>query len=150
VIYLQTLRPPQRRNQNEATVIAGEQIFAQIGCASCHVPELQTGPSAIAPLAFQKAALYSDLLLHDVGPALADHYPEGEATGFEWRTTPLWGLGIVESTLGGTPYYLHDGRTSDLSEAILLHGGEAENARNRFASLNESDKNALLAFLKSL
>ncbi len=150
VIYLQTLRAPQRRNPDEATVQTGEQIFTQIGCASCHVPELQAGPSPIAPIAFQQVPLYSDLLLHDLGAALADHYPEGEATGTEWRTTPLWGLGIVASTLGGTPYYLHDGRTADLSEAILLHGGEAENARNRFANLNESDSAALLAFLKSL
>ncbi len=150
VIYLQTLRPPQRRNENEEAVQAGEQIFTQIGCATCHLPEMQTGANPIAGLAFQKAKLYSDLLLHDMGPALADHFPEGDATGFEWRTTPLWGLGIVESTLGGTPYYLHDGRTSDLSEAILLHGGEAENARNRFANLNENEKAALSAFLKSL
>jgi CxxC motif-containing protein (DUF1111 family) len=150
VIYLQTLRPPKRRNENDATVRNGESIFAQIGCIGCHIPEMETGPSAIAPLAFQKVRLYSDLLLHDMGPELADHYPEGEATGTEWRTTPLWGLGIVENLLGGTPFYLHDGRTSDLSEAIRLHGGEAENARNRFLNLSAEDKAALLSFLKSL
>jgi CxxC motif-containing protein (DUF1111 family) len=150
VIYLQTLRPPQRRNPEDPAVRAGEQVFAQIGCATCHVPELQTGPSPFPALAFQKARLYSDLLLHDMGPALADNYPEGDATGVEWRTTPLWGLGIVESTLGGTPFYLHDGRTSDLNEAILLHGGEAQNARERFTNLSGSEKDALLQFLKSL
>jgi CxxC motif-containing protein (DUF1111 family) len=150
VIYLQTLRAPQRRNENDPTVRQGEQLFAQIGCTGCHIPAMQTGPSTIAPLAFQKVALYSDLLLHDMGPALADNYPEGEATGTEWRTTPLWGLGIVENLLGGTPFYLHDGRTSDLSEAIRLHGGEAENSRNRFVNLGADDKSALLAFLKSL
>ncbi len=150
VIYLQTLRPPQRRNPEDPAVRSGEQVFAQIGCATCHVPELPTGPSQIAALAFQRASLYSDLLLHDLGPALADNYPEGDATGTEWRTTPLWGLGIVESTLGGTPYYLHDGRTSDLNEAILLHGGEAESTRNRFANLSEGESEMLLAFLKSL
>jgi CxxC motif-containing protein (DUF1111 family) len=150
VIYLQTLRPPKRRNENDATVRQGEQIFTQIGCTGCHVPEMQTGPSAIAPLAFQKVGLYSDLLLHDMGPDLADNYPEGEATGSEWRTTPLWGVGIVENLLGGMPFYLHDGRTADLSQAILLHGGEAQNARNRFASLSAVGQAALLAFLKSL
>jgi CxxC motif-containing protein (DUF1111 family) len=111
---------------------------------------MQTGPSAIAPLAFQAVPLYSDLLLHDMGPALADNYPEGEATGTEWRTTPLWGLGIVENLLGGTPFYLHDGRTSDLSQAILLHGGEAARAREQFANLSAAEKAAVLAFLKSL
>lgn len=150
VIYLQTLRAPLRRNENDATVRRGEQLFAQIGCTGCHIPEMQTGPSEIAPLAFQKVALYSDLLLHDMGPELADHYPEGEATGTEWRTTPLWGLGIVENLLGGTPFYLHDGRTSDLSKAVRLHGGEAEASRNRFLNLNAEESAALIAFLKSL
>ena len=150
VIYLQTLRAPQRRDANNANVLQGEKIFSQIGCASCHVAEMQTGPSTIAPLAFQKVALYSDLLLHDLGAELADNYPEGDATGTEWRTTPLWGLGIVENLLGGTPFYLHDGRTSDLSQAILSHGGEAASVRNRFANLSAGDKAALLAFLKSL
>lgn len=150
VFYLQTLRAPSRRNENDPTVRAGERLFAEIKCASCHIPDLQTGASAIAPLAFQKVALYSDLLLHDMGAALADNYPEGDASGSEWRTTPLWGLGNVGNVLGGTPFYLHDGRTSDLSEAIGLHGGEAQAARDRFVNLNESDKAALLAFLQSL
>lgn len=150
VIYLQTLRPPERRNATDAVVLQGEQLFSQIGCAGCHTPEMQSGPSPIAPLAFQTVALYSDLLLHDMGPALADNYPEGEASGAEWRTTPLWGLGLVGELLGGTPFYLHDGRTSNLGEAILLHGGEAEAARNRFADLSENERNVLLEFLRSL
>ncbi len=150
VFYLQTLRAPSRRNENDAHVRAGERIFAEIKCTSCHIPEIQTGPSPIAPLAFQKIALYSDLLLHDMGAALADNYPEGDASGVEWRTTPLWGLGNIGKVLGGTPFYLHDGRTSDLSEAIRLHGGEARAARDQFVSLNENDKAALLAFLQSL
>jgi len=150
VFYLQTLRAPERRNENNSAVQRGEQLFAQINCAGCHTPEMQTGPSAIAPLSFQKARLYSDLLLHDMGLELADNYPEGEATGSEWRTTPLWGLGIVENALGGTPFYLHDGRTSDLREAIRLHGGEAEASRNSFFNLSADDQSALLAFLKSL
>jgi CxxC motif-containing protein (DUF1111 family) len=150
VIYLQTLRAPLRRNENDVTVRRGEQLFARSGCTGCHIPEMQTGPSPITPLAFRQVALYSDLLLHDMGPELADNYPEGEATGTEWRTTPLWGLGIVENLLGGTPFYLHDGRTSDLSEAIRLHGGEAELSRNRFLNFSAEDKAALIAFLKSL
>lgn len=150
VFYLQTLRAPERRNENNVTVQRGEQVFGEINCAGCHVPEMQTGSSGIAPLSFQKARLYSDLLLHDMGPELADNYPEGEATGSEWRTTPLWGLGIVENALGGTPFYLHDGRTSDLREAIRLHGGEAATARNSFLNLSTDEQAALLAFLKSL
>lgn len=150
VIYLQTLRPPLRRNANDPQVVAGEQIFEQIGCAACHIPQFQTGSSPIAVLAFQDVRLYSDLLLHDMGPQLADRYPEGEASGVEWRTTPLWGLGIVENLSGGVPYYLHDGRTSDLSEAILLHGGEAQRSRDLFQNLSASERAALLAFLESL
>lgn len=151
VLYLQTLRPPPRRNETDPIVVQGEQIFAQqIGCASCHIPEMQSGFSPIDALAFKPVRLYSDLLLHDMGPALADHFPEGEATGTEWRTTPLWGLGIVENVLGGTPFYLHDGRTSDLIEVIDLHLGEAESARNSFFALPQSEQDALLAFLKSL
>jgi CxxC motif-containing protein (DUF1111 family) len=150
VFYLQTLRPPARRNENDPVVVQGEQIFAQIGCANCHIPEMQSGFSPIDALAFKPVRLYSDLLLHDMGPALADHFPEGEATGTEWRTTPLWGLGIVENVLGGTPFYLHDGRTSDLVEAIDLHLGEAEFSRNGFFALPRNEKDALIAFLKSL
>jgi len=111
---------------------------------------MQNGPSPIDAVAFKPVRLYSDLLLHDMGPALADNFPEGEATGTEWRTTPLWGLGIVENVLGGTPFYLHDGRTSDLIDVLDLHLGEAESSRNRFLSLPQSDRDALLAFLKSL
>lgn len=150
VFYLKTLRPPLRRNENDPIVVQGEEIFKQIGCASCHIPEMESGPSDIASLAFQKVALFSDMLLHDMGPALADNFPEEQATGTEWRTTPLWGLGIVENLLGGTPFYLHDGRTSSLTEVINLHLGEAEGARNQFFDLSQSEQDALIAFLKSL
>ncbi len=150
VFYLQTLRPPARRDENDPQVIQGEQLFNTIGCTSCHIPEMQSGPSPIEPLNFKPVKLYSDLLLHDMGPDLADNFPEGDATGTEWRTTPLWGLGIVENVLGGTPFYLHDGRTSDLTEVIQLHGGEAQRSNNRFLALPESEKNALIVFLKSL
>ncbi len=150
VIYLQTLRAPLRRNENDAVVQQGDALFTQIGCAKCHIPEMQSGSSLINPLAFVPVNLYSDLLLHDMGPALADNFPEGDATGTEWRTTPLWGLGIVKNLLGGTPFFLHDGTTSDLEEVINLHLGEAENARNDFFALDEASKNALISFLNSL
>ncbi|MFQ5627157.1 MAG: di-heme oxidoredictase family protein [bacterium] len=150
VIYLQTLRAPLRRNASDPQVKNGEQVFADIGCAACHIPTFKTGPSEIAPLAFTDVQLYSDLLLHDMGPALADNFPEGNATGTEWRTTPLWGLGIIQNLTGGTPFFLHDGRTSNLGEAILLHGGEAQKSRDNFENLSATDRAALLAFLKSL
>jgi len=150
VFYLQTLRPPIRRNVLASNVSAGETLFAQIGCAGCHIPAMQTGASQIAALSFKKVMLYSDLLLHDMGPALADDYPEGDASGTEWRTAPLWGLGIVENLLGGIPFYLHDGRTSDLREVIALHQGEADSSRVAFEALAAGDQKSLLAFLKSL
>lgn len=148
--YLQTLRPPQRRNADDPEVRHGEQVFTQIGCTSCHVPMLMTGYHPISPLSTRPAHLYSDLLLHDMGPDLADNFIEGEATGTEWRTTPLWGLGIVENVLGGTPFYLHDGRTSDLRVVIDLHKGEASGSRGNYLQLSSADQNALLKFLKSL
>jgi CxxC motif-containing protein (DUF1111 family) len=150
VFYLQTLRPPLRRNADDPAVLQGEKLFAGIGCASCHVPSLPTGEHPIAALANKEVHLYSDLLLHDMGPDLADNFIEGEAGGTEWRTTPLWGLGIVETSLGGTPVYLHDGRTSSLVEVIALHKGEADAARILFEALSQSEKDALLTFLKSL
>ena len=90
------------------------------------------------------------MLLHDMGPALADNFPEEQATGTEWRTTPLWGLGIVENLLGGRPFYLHDGRTSSLTEVINLHLGESKGASDRFVALSQSEQDALIAFLRSL
>lgn len=150
VFYLQTLRPPLRRNAQDPTVQRGEQLFGSIGCASCHVPSMQTGPHPIAALSNRTVHLYSDLLLHDMGPDLVDNFIEGEASGTEWRTTPLWGLGIVENVLGGTPFYLHDGRTSDLRVVIDLHKGEADRSRRSFNLLSLQDQEALIAFLKSL
>ncbi len=149
VFYLRTLRPPLRRGTGESDVQRGEGVFASIGCAGCHVPVLRSGPSAIAALNDRDVALYSDLLLHDLGPELADHYPEGEATGDEWRTTPLWGLGIVPNLLGGREFYLHDGRARSLEEAISLHGGEAQSSKQAFLASSSEDRSALLAFLRS-
>lgn len=148
--YLRTLRPPVRRGAGDPQVLAGEALFGQHGCAACHVPTLQTGDHPIAALAHQTIAPYTDMLLHDLGPRLADGYPEGEATGSDWRTTPLWGLGIIEGQLGGQTFYLHDGRAQTLTEAILLHGGEAQSSTDAFAASSAADQEALLAFLRSL
>ena len=149
VMYVRQLRPPER-GPITAQVERGQTLFADIGCASCHVPTLRTGPSSIPQLRAVEVHLYSDLLLHDMGSELADHRPDGDATGREWRTTPLWGLRLAEGFLNGQAFYLHDGRTSDLAEAVLFHGGEGAAARDRFASLTTQDRGALLAFLKSL
>ncbi len=149
VMYLRLLAPPSRGEITEE-VRRGDQMFSEIGCVSCHVPTLKTGPSPIPQLNEVDVSLYSDVLLHDMGLELADNIPEGTAMGFEWRTTPLWGLRLAADALGGTAFFLHDGRTSDLSEAIQFHGGEAEAARNRVVALSESDREALIAFLMSL
>jgi len=150
VFYLQTLRSPQRRDAENPIVQRGETIFSAIKCASCHVPSMTTGPHPVQALSNREVPLFSDILLHDMGPDLADDFYEGEATGTEWRTTPLWGLGIVENILGGTPFFLHDGRTSDLRVVIDLHKGEASASRAAFQQLPPEDQDALLMFLKSL
>ena len=150
VFYLRALRPPQRRNGDAAEVKRGAQRFDEIGCAACHITRLTTGPSPLGPLSHVEVAAYTDLLLHDMGPGLADDYPEGAASGREWRTTPLWGVGIVANVLGGHAYYLHDGRARTLREAVGWHGGEAEASRQAFESLDAGAQGDLLAFLRSL
>jgi CxxC motif-containing protein (DUF1111 family) len=149
VFYLQTLAPP-RRGDETPVVLQGKQLFASIGCASCHIPTLQTGNHAITALSNREVELFSDLLLHDMGPELADGFYDGVATGTEWRTAPLWGLRLVREFLGGAAAYLHDGRTSDLREAIRAHGGEAQGGRDAFLQLSEQEKQALIEFLESL
>ncbi|MCK6508670.1 thiol oxidoreductase [Myxococcota bacterium] len=148
--YMRTLRPPPRRDAENPVVKQGEGFFAQVGCAKCHVPSMKTGKSAIEALREKTVPLYSDLLLHDMGPKLADGYPEGQATGDMWRTTPLWGLGVIGDLMGGQPFYLHDGRAKTLKEAIDEHGGEAQKSRDRFFALSSTEQEALLAFLRSL
>jgi CxxC motif-containing protein (DUF1111 family) len=146
--YLRTLAPPApgemtpRRKQ-------GQELFRSVGCTSCHVPELRTGPNTIAALANRPVHLYSDLLLHDMGPGLADNRPDGDANGREWKTAPLWGLRIMRDFLNGDAFLLHDGRAKSVEEAILLHGGEAEKARNAFARLAADARAALLDFVES-
>lgn len=150
VFYLKTLRVPQRRNENHPDVIEGEKLFVQIGCASCHVPKLKTGKSSIPQLSEVEFYPYSDLLLHDMGPELDDGYTEGSAETSEWRTPPLWGLGLAEEFQGGQAFYLHDGRAHTLHETIEFHGGEAAASRNAYRSLSEEEANQLIKFLKSL
>jgi CxxC motif-containing protein (DUF1111 family) len=147
--YARTLAVPARRDVGADRTDRGQELFEQTGCGSCHVAELRTGPSDIEALDTQVIRPYSDLLLHDMGPDLADDRPDGDASGSEWRTPPLWGIGLVE-TVNGHTRFLHDGRARNMLEAILWHGGEAETAREDFADLPERDRKAVLAFLESL
>ena len=148
VNYLRLLAPPAPGDMSPARE-RGSNLFAEIGCASCHVPVLYTGVSRIPALSNRPVALYSDLLLHDMGDALADHRPDADASGREWRTTPLWGLRLIRQFLNGDAFLLHDGRARTIEEAILLHGGEAERTRDRFNSLTAADRAALVDFVGS-
>jgi CxxC motif-containing protein (DUF1111 family) len=150
VFYLQTLKAPIQRSQNDPEVQKGSLIFNQINCSGCHKPTLKTGSSAISALSDTEFHPYTDLLLHDMGPGLDDGYTEGSAKTFEWRTPPLWGLGLSTSSQGGRYHLLHDGRAKSIEEAIQLHGGEATPSRNSFMQLPAGEKNAMLKFLQSL
>ena len=150
VFYLQTLKTPIQRNQDDAAVIQGKNIFLQSGCEGCHKQSLKTTTSLIAPLSNKIFHPYTDLLLHDMGPALDDGYTEGNAKTNEWRTPPLWGLGLSPNSQGGQFFLLHDGRAKSIEEAIQLHGGEAISSKNKFNQLSASDKDALLKFLNAL
>jgi CxxC motif-containing protein (DUF1111 family) len=148
--YCRVLAVPRQRNADHPDVVRGSEVFRAIGCAACHRSELLTGSGS--PIeAFRGVTIrpYTDLLLHDLGPDLADDRREGDASGREWRTPPLWGVGLVE-TVNGHTRFLHDGRARNLEEAILWHGGEAEASRERYRSLPANDRAALLAFLGSL
>jgi CxxC motif-containing protein (DUF1111 family) len=155
VHYLRVLAPPapggspSAGSGAEQPVTTGQSLFASVGCAQCHTPTLTTGAHTIAALAHKPATLYSDLLLHDMGDALADNRPDGGASGREWRTTPLWGLRLMRQFLNGQAFLMHDGRARTVEEAILLHGGEGLKARNAFAALSASERAALLAFVES-
>lgn len=150
VAYLLTLKAPIQRNRNDAEVLQGKNLFTQVNCASCHKPTLTTGHSPINALSFKQFSPYTDLLLHDMGNGLDDGYTEGNALSSEWRTPPLWGLGLSPSAQGGKYFLMHDGRAKSIEEAILLHGGEAANSRGRYQNLTQEEKNALIKFLKSL
>ena len=148
--YLQTLKAPIQRNQNDAVVHQGKNIFNQINCAGCHKPTMTSGYAPIAPLSFKTFSPYTDLLLHDMGNGLDDGYTEGTAKTYEWRTPPLWGIGLSENAQGGSYFLMHDGRARSIEAAILLHGGEATQSRNAYQNLTQESKNALLKFIKSL
>ena len=149
VFYGQTLAVPARRDVGDPTVLRGRALFRDAGCADCHVPSFTTGTSETAALTAQHIWPYTDLLLHDMGEGLADHRPDFEATGTEWRTPPLWGIGLL-MTVNRHELLLHDGRARGFEEAILWHGGEAEAAREAFRSMGADDRAALVRFLRSL
>jgi len=150
VFYLQTLKEPIPRKQDDANIINGKRIFIQAGCEACHRQTLKTGFSPIEPLSNKTFHPYTDLLLHDMGPGLDDGYTEGSARTSEWRTPPLWGLGLSPNSQGGQYFLLHDGRAKSIEEAIEMHGGEAAASKNNYKQLPGADKTALIAFLKSL
>jgi CxxC motif-containing protein (DUF1111 family) len=148
--YARNLAVPARRTPEAPDVLRGKRIFHDLGCASCHVPSHKTGEqSPDEHLRGQMIWPYTDLLLHDMGEGLADGRPEGRASGREWRTAPLWGVGLTEVVNGHT-FFLHDGRARNLTEAILWHDGEARSARDAFAALSAEDRRRLIAFVNSL
>lgn len=150
LFYSRHLAVPARRDVDDPQVLRGKQVFYDIGCVSCHNPKFRTAPDGPEPeLRDQLIWPYTDMLLHDMGEGLADNRPEGEANGQEWRTAPLWGIGLTEIVSGHTNF-LHDGRARNVTEAILWHGGEAEAAREAFRTMPKEDRDALLRFVNSL
>ncbi|MCS4262007.1 CxxC motif-containing protein (DUF1111 family) [Pseudomonas protegens] len=150
LFYTRNLAVPARRDVDSPQVLAGKNLFFQAGCQSCHTPSFTTAANAAEPeLANQVIRPYSDLLLHDMGDGLADHRTEFKASGRDWRTAPLWGIGLTE-TVSGHTQFLHDGRARNLMEAVLWHGGEAEGAKQQVLTFNAQQRAALLAFLNSL
>lgn len=148
--YCQSLAVPAFRDLDDPQVQRGRQLFSDLQCASCHTPHYVTG---VHPeygfLSGQSIWPYTDLLLHDMGPGLSDNRPDNQASGQEWRTPPLWGIGLTQ-TVSGKTSFLHDGRARNLTEAILWHGGEAEKAKEKFRTASKEDREALLRFLNSL
>ncbi len=153
--YSENLAVPARRNAGAPDVLHGKDMFYRSGCTACHTPKFVTRDGIRdkdgkdSPQAFQLIWPYSDFLLHDMGEGLSDGQQVGVASGRDWRTPPLWGIGLTQ-TVSGRQAYLHDGRARTLTEAILWHGGEAEKARNAFADLSKDDRQALINFLESL
>ncbi len=148
--YSRNLGVPERRNIDDPQVLHGKEVFYSTGCQSCHTPKHVTNRLDGQPeQSFQLIWPYTDLLLHDMGPGLADNRPEGRANGSEWKTPPLWGIGLSPQVSGHTEY-LHDGRARSLLEAILWHGGEAQAQRDTVAEMTTEDREALLSFLESL
>jgi CxxC motif-containing protein (DUF1111 family) len=150
VFYVTCLQLPVQRNPTGAAVVQGQNLFVKIGCETCHKQTLTTGNSAISSIAYQTIHPYTDLLVHDMGPGLDDHYTEGNAKTAEWRTTPLWGLGLAPGVQGGNVYLLHDGRAHSIAQAVQMHGGEAAVAAGRFNKLSSQDQASVITFLQSL
>ena len=150
VLYSSALAVPVRRNYASQDVLKGKKIFEEINCTSCHIAKMQTGNDhPIAAFRNQTIRPFTDMLLHDMGDGLADGAPDFLATGNEWRTQPLWGIGLI-NTVNGHTKLLHDGRARNVTEAILWHGGEAQASKNKFKQLSATDRNQLLAFINSL
>ncbi|UXX77641.1 thiol oxidoreductase [Reichenbachiella carrageenanivorans] len=150
VFYLQTLKPPLRRKAEDSDVIEGEMLFEQIGCATCHLPTMTSGPHAVEALAYKTFHPYTDLLMHDMGTDLDDGYTEGTAITSEWKTPALWGLGLSKNAQGGLYFLMHDGRAGSIEEAIMMHGGEAAAAAEKFEALAQADRDFVVRFLESL
>ena len=150
ITYLQMSIAPHQREEHDPAVMRGEALFTSFGCAQCHAPQLETGDDApLLELRKKVFHAFTDLLVHDMGDGLADHRPDASASGSEWRTAPLWGIGLT-SAIGGQDRFLHDGRARGLHEAILWHGGEAERAREAFRRASADERDALISFLQSL
>ena len=148
-LYTSTLAVPAQRHFDDPQIVQGSRIFRDMGCAACHMPTLQSGPHPLPEIANQTFHPYTDLLLHDLGEGLGDNRPDFAASGSEWRTPPLWGLGLVPK-VNGHQFLLHDGRARGFAEAILWHGGEAEKSSQRFKAAPKADREAIVAFLNSL
>jgi CxxC motif-containing protein (DUF1111 family) len=150
VLYLRLIAVPAQRDAQDPIVLRGEKMFADAKCWTCHQPVLKTDANAALPeLRNQTFHPFTDLLLHDMGDGLADGRPDFLATGREWRTPPLWGIGLF-ATVNGHTRYLHDGRARTLTEAILWHGGEAQASRDAFVQMPKADRTALIAYLNTL
>ena len=148
--YVKTLAVPVRRNVNDEAVKQGKLLFIQSGCASCHIPDQKTAVNVAFPaISNQLIHPYTDLLLHDMGDDLADNRPDFKATGKEWRTAPLWGIGLTQK-VNGHNNFLHDGRARSLLEAVMWHGGEAAASRNKVKTMTADQRNQLIKFLESL
>ena len=148
--YVRSLGVPARRNVSDPDVTSGETLFTQLNCSGCHRPTIQTGVDITFPqISNQRIHPYTDLLLHDMGPGLADNRPDYLASGTQWRTMPLWGVGLLALS-NGVPFYLHDGRARTLEEAILWHDGEAARAKTAFMQLSSAQRQQVIKFLGSL
>jgi len=149
VFYSSTLAVPPRRNIENPEVIAGGKIFAKVSCTSCHVPSWRTGAAPIKALSNQDIAPFTDLMVHDMGDGLADNRQDFEANGREWKTRPLWGIGLTK-VINPRAGFLHDGRAATIEEAILWHDGEAKYSKNKFVNLSQADRTRLIQFINSL